>query len=223
MLEVIYQDEDLVVCVKPAGVLSQDAGKGSMPQLLREQLKKDYIGVVHRLDKEVGGLMVYALSQKAAAGLSRAIQNHEFGKMYLAVLRGVPQEREAVLKDLLFHDKNRNKTYVVDRVRKNVKEASLDYTLLQEAEGCSLVKVRLHTGRTHQIRVQFASRKLPLVGDRKYGGKMPDNHLGLWSCGLHFPHPVTGKKMEFVQLPPDEAPWSGFQRTELLTKSKIAL
>lgn len=213
MLELIYQDQNIVVCIKPAGVLSQDAGEGSMPQLLREQLKKEYVAVVHRLDKEVGGLMVYALSQKAAAGLSRAIQKHDFGKTYLAVLQGVPQEQKAVLEDLLFHDKNRNKTYVVDRVRKNVKDASLDYVLMQEVDGRSLVKVRLHTGRTHQIRVQFASRKLPLVGDRKYGGKAPDSRLGLWSYSLRFPHPVTGKVMEFVQLPPEEMPWSSFQMT----------
>lgn len=223
MLEIVYQDRHLVVCIKPAGVLSQDAGEGSMPQLLRAQLDREYVGVVHRLDKEVSGLMAYALSRKAAAGLSQAIQSHEFQKTYLAVLQSVPQEREGLLRDLLFHDKNKNKTYVVDRMRKNVKEAVLDYMVMQEAEEGTLVKVNLHTGRTHQIRVQFASRKHPLVGDRKYGGKGSGSALALWSYGLCFPHPLTGERMAFLKMPPDTPPWNGFQSTDILTKPENTL
>lgn len=208
MLEILYQDSQLVVCVKPAGVISQDGGENSMPALLKQQLNVSYIGVVHRLDREVGGVMVFALTERSAAEISRQIQNRSFRKAYLAALCGTPDQDNAVLEDLLFHDKNRNKTYVVDRRRNGVKEASLQYEVLQTSGDNSLVLVYLHTGRTHQIRVQFSSRKLPLLGDRKYGG--PGGPMGLWSCSLEFFHPVTGKKLLFRQLPPAELPWSAF-------------
>lgn len=201
MLKILYVDSQIVVCVKPAGVLSQDVGERSMPQLLKQQLGVEYVGVVHRLDKEVGGVMVYALSQKAAADLSRAVQEHRLEKIYEAVLRGVPEEPSAVLEDLLFHDKNRNKTYVVNRQRKGVKDAKLEYEVLKAGKDRALIRVRLHTGRTHQIRVQFASRGIPLVGDGKYGGKEPGVPLCLWSCQLSFAHPVTKKPMTFSQEP----------------------
>lgn len=201
MLKILYSDPQIVVCVKPAGVLSQDAGENSMPVLLRRQLGVERVDVVHRLDREVGGVMVFALTQKAAAALNRAVQDHRLEKIYYAVLRGVPTVSSGTLEDLLFHDKNRNKTYVVDRQRKGVKDAKLEYEVLEVREGRSLVKVRLHTGRTHQIRVQFASRKLPLAGDGKYGGKEPGTPLRLWSRSLAFPHPVTGKWLQFIQEP----------------------
>ena len=210
MVEILYADADLVVAVKPAGVLSQDGGENSMPHLLRQQLSLEQIHVLHRLDKDVGGVMVYALTKEAAAKLTRVVQDREMEKVYLAVLRGVPEEKEAVLEDLLFHDQRRNKTYVVDRQRKGVKDAKLEYTVLETAEECALVRVRLHTGRTHQIRVQFASRKLPLVGDGKYGGKEPGSSLGLWCHSLSFPHPVTGKPLSFTQMPPRAKPWDKF-------------
>lgn len=210
MPEILYADSQIVVCVKPAGALSQDAGSGSMPVLLREQLAVEQVYVIHRLDREVGGVMIYGLTQKAAAGLSKAVQDHRLEKSYLAVLGGVPEQSEAVLEDLLFHDKNRNKTYVVKRLRKGVKEAKLSYTVLQERMGSSLVSVRLYTGRTHQIRVQFASRGLPLTGDGKYGGKEAGTTLGLWSNQLRFPHPLTGEIMEFSKQPPEVDPWTRF-------------
>lgn len=209
-MEVLFADQHIAVVVKPSGVLSQDAGENSIPHFLRQQLSVEEVHVIHRLDKEVGGVMVYGISKEAAAGLSRTVQNQEMEKIYLAVLRGIPAEKEAVLEDLLFHDQRRNKTYVVDRQRKGVKDAKLDYTLLETAEERTLVRVRLHTGRTHQIRVQFASRKLPLVGDGKYGGKEPGSKLGLWCHSLAFVHPVTGEKLHFIQNPPTAAPWDIF-------------
>ena len=209
-MEVLFADEHIAVAIKEPGILSQDSGERSMPQLLRNALDAEQVHVVHRLDKEVGGVMVYGLSQKGAAGLSRMVQERKMEKIYLAVLRGIPGEKEAVLEDLLFHDQRRNKTFVVDRQRKGVKDAKLDYTLLETAGERSLVRVRLHTGRTHQIRVQFAWRKLPLVGDGKYGGKEPGSTLGLWCHSLTFPHPVTGKTMAFSQNPPATAPWNAF-------------
>lgn len=206
--EILYADDHVTVAVKPAGVLSQDAGETSMPGLLRRRLGVEQVFPVHRLDRDVGGVMVYALSRKGAAELSRAVQERTMEKRYLAVLRGIPQEEQGMLEDLLFHDQRRNKTYVVDRLRKGVKDAKLEYKLLKKGEDQSLVDIFLHTGRTHQIRVQFASRNLPLVGDGKYGGK--SGALGLWCRSLSFPHPITGKTLSFFQNPPDAEPWDKF-------------
>ena len=141
MLEILYSDGKIVVCVKPAGVLSQDAGEGSMPDLLRKELSVPDVFPIHRLDREVGGVMVYALEQKSAAFLSRAVQERRLEKRYLAVLRGVPEKVEAVLEDLLFHDKIKNKTYVVNRVRKGVKDAKLDYRVIRTEGDRALVQV----------------------------------------------------------------------------------
>ncbi len=210
-MEILFSDAHIVVCVKPAGLVSQDAGEAGVPEQLRKALRSEEIYTVHRLDREVGGVMVYARTQKAAAALSQSVQDKRLVKVYLAVLNGIPDMPEATLEDLLFHDKQKNKTYVVKRSRKGVKDAKLDYTVLKTAEGQSLVKVRLHTGRTHQIRVQFASRGLPLYGDGKYGGKAEKSGFGLWSYRLSFPHPVTGDRMEFERLPPETVPWTVFR------------
>ena len=210
MIEILYRDSCVVVCLKPVGVISQDGGENSMPQLLARQLEVNEVYPVHRLDKAVGGVMVYALTRNAAAFLSRSVQERTMEKYYLAVLGAKPQEEEALLEDLLFHDKMKNKTYVVGRMRKGVKPASLNYRVLETAGERTLVRVKLHTGRTHQIRVQFASRKLPLVGDSRYGGKSAEKQLGLWSCELRFAHPKTGEKLVFAHLPGNTPPWDGF-------------
>ena len=214
MIQILYQDSDIIVCLKPTGVISQEGGNNSMPEILRKQLNVTYVGVVHRLDKEVGGIMVFALHPAAAASLSRSVQEHALEKRYFAVVCGNPENDTGLLEDLLYHDKSRNKTYVVTRKRSGVKPARLEYRVEEQAEDNCLVDVLLHTGRTHQIRVQFASRQLPLYGDRKYGGCA--GSFGLWSYQLAFPHPVTGERLMFSQLPPDEKPWSSFAGWNIL-------
>ena len=190
MIQILFQDKALLVCLKPPGLLSQNGPGETLPELLERETGQA-VFPVHRLDRGVGGVMVYAKTSRAAAALSAAIQNGSFQKEYLCIVRGRPREDSGVYKDLLIHDRARNKSFVVQRMRGGVKEASLEYRVLAEREGMSLVWVRLHTGRTHQIRVQFASRGTPLLGDGKYGGG--SGLIALWSYRLVFPHPVTGE------------------------------
>ncbi len=199
MITVLYEDKSLVVCLKPPGLLSQDGPEDSLPQALRDQLHRP-VYPVHRLDRAAGGVMVYARSSRAAAVLSKAIREGSFQKEYLCVVRGRPAEDSGTYRDLLLHDKARNKSFVVSRPRGGVREAVLDYAVVGSREGLSLVRVRLRTGRTHQIRVQFASRGTPLVGDGKYGGGS-GSPLALWSTRLAFPHPVSGKGVTFEAAP----------------------
>lgn len=206
-MEIVYADPRIVVAVKPAGVLSTDE-PGGMPQLLRQELGTPCIRTVHRLDAAVSGLMVYARSAKAASLLSEQIRSRTFGKEYLAVVHGVPEG--GVMTDLLGRDPVRRRTYVAAEPGRNVRPAELSYEVLGSREGLSLVRIRLHTGRTHQIRVQFASRGFPLVGDRKYGGGEEGESIALWSWRLEFAHPQTGAAMRFSHLPPRETPWLGF-------------
>ena len=213
-LHILYEDAHLVLCVKPVGVLSEDSEQGAcMPALLRrhyrEQGKPDYIATVHRLDKIVGGVMLFSRRREVTGKLTAAVAEHRVTKEYLAVLRGHPAEASATLTDLLFRDASKNKSYVVKRMRKGVREASLDYAVLGRADGLTLVRVRLHTGRTHQIRVQFSSRGLPLLGDIRYGSKAPCSPA-LWSHRLALTHPVTGKPVDVTCPPPDDWPWSLF-------------
>lgn len=208
-MEIIYQDNRIVVAIKPAGVLSTDEENG-MPSLLREALGTDCIRTVHRLDAQVSGLMVYARSAKAASLLSEQVRSRRFHKEYLAVIHGKPENDRGTLRDLLGRDTVRRMTYVADAPGKDVREAILDYEVLDTCEGYSLVRVLLHTGRTHQIRVQFASRGLPLVGDRKYGLSEDDCPIALWSHALSFHHPQTGELISFRQGPPQTVPWTWF-------------
>ena len=208
-MELIYVDDDILVCLKPARVLSTDE-PGGVPDLAREALgdKSADVRTVHRLDRVVSGLMVLARNAKAASELSRQIREDEFQKEYLAVVHGRPAENTGTERDLQGRDKARKMTYVAQEPAKGVQEAVLDYQVLNTASGMSRVQIRLHTGRTHQIRVQFASRGMPLVGERKYSELNDPCEIALWSYRIGFTHPKTGERMEFTQEPPDVFPWT---------------
>lgn len=210
-MEILYQDNRIVVAVKPAGILSTDE-PGGMPSLLRQALNTDCIRTVHRLDAQTGGVMVFARSRMAASLLSQQVRERQFSKYYLAAVHGTPQPQSGEMRDLLGRDSVRRVTYVADTPSADTREALLTYETLDTADGLSLVRVQLHTGRTHQIRVQFTSRGLPLAGDRKYGipedGTVP---LALWAYRLSFAHPQTGQEMSFTCPPPETEPWVRFK------------
>jgi len=208
-MELVYLDKDIIVCVKPPRVLSTDE-PGGLPDLIRAHLKETEgdVRTVHRLDRVVSGLMVLARNATAASDLSRQIRENQFEKEYLAVVHGTPEPEEGRMTDLLARDKARKMTFVADAPGKGVQEAILDYRVLRSLEGLSRVRIRLLTGRTHQIRVQFSTRGMPLVGERKYAVLEDDCQIALWSYRLAFRHPVTGKAMEFTLEPPPDYPWS---------------
>lgn len=207
MIEILKETARYLVCVKPIGIAAQGTQAEAMPQLLSAQLGCG-IFPVHRLDQTVGGVMVYAKTAQEAARLTQAMGQGQMQKTYLAVLTGCPAERAGTLEDLLFHDRAKNKTYVVRRQRGGVKQARLHYEILAEQDGLSLARIRLETGRTHQIRVQFASRGLPLLGDGKYGSRDNRCACALWSYRLSFP---DGKgEAVFEAQPPARFPWMVF-------------
>ena len=206
-MEIIYQDRDIVVCVKPARVLSTDE-PGGLPELLRQELGTQDFRTVHRLDRVVSGLMVVARNAAAASELSRQIREDTFEKEYLAVIHGKPDMEEGRLCDLLLRDKARKMTFVATEPGKDVQPASLTYRVWGSNGTLSRVRIKLETGRTHQIRVQFSSRGLPLVGERKYSELDDPCEIALWSYRLAFTHPKTGEKMEFTHEPPREYPWT---------------
>jgi len=208
-MNILFSDSHIAVANKPSGILSQTDEKetNTMPILLQNQLGGE-IFPLHRLDRETGGVMVFARSRKAAAILSQDIQNCKMKKEYLAVLTQAPNEETAVWEDLLFYDRSQNKVFPVKKDRKGVKKARLSYRVLEKRPPLCLVHVFPETGRTHQIRVQFASRKLPLVGDRKYGGGK--GTLALFCAALSFFHPITKESLRFSLLPPLEGPWNEF-------------
>ncbi len=210
-ITILYQDDHILVCIKPAGVLSTDE-PGGLPELVRQTLgdEKACVRTVHRLDRVVSGLMVLARTPQAASELSRQVREREFDKEYLAVLHGCPETAEGRLVDLLMRCKEERKTYVTDTPAKGVQEAVLTYRLLGQTQEVSMVRIHLETGRTHQIRAQFSSRGLPLVGDRKYSLLEDSCPIALWSYRLAFRHPATEKPLEFTHEPPRIFPWSCF-------------
>ena len=210
-MKIIYKDNDIVVCVKPQRVLSTDE-PGGVPELVREALDDPVSDVrtVHRLDRVVGGLMVLARNAHSASELSRQIREDQFEKEYTAVVHGRPEYDVGKLCDLLFRDKARKMTMVAQEPGKGVQSASLNYWVLKHCNGMSKVRINLETGRTHQIRVQFASRGMPLVGERKYSTLEDDCEIALWSSRIGFTHPATGEKMVFQLNPPKTYPWNCF-------------
>lgn len=212
MIDILYQDRDLVVCVKPAGVASEEEG---LPALLKAQLGGDFY-CVHRLDRETAGLMVVARNGKSAARLSEAFANRTAEKEYLAVAEGAPAEKSGSMRDLLYHDTAKNKTFVVQRERRGVRNAELAWECLETVWGTepptalSLFRIRLGTGRSHQIRVQFAYRHMPLAGDRRYGSGIRAKNIALWSCRISIPHPSDGRMRTFTMMPPAEEKWALF-------------
>lgn len=188
-MDILYSDKGIVVCVKPVGLDSEH----ELPQVLREALGGD-IFPIHRLDKNVGGVMVFARTKGAAAALSKAVQDGTLIKEYVARVHGTPPD-SGDWTDLLFKDSTKNKVFVVKKERKGVKKARLEFVRQQN----DLVRIRLHTGRSHQIRVQFASRGFPLLGDHKYGAKDEYAAPLLFSCCLRFPW--NGQQMRLERLP----------------------
>lgn len=191
-MEILYSDRNLVVCIKPVGLDSE----AEVPSALKEQLGGD-IFPIHRLDKNVGGVMVFARTKAAAASLSKAVQEGAMVKEYLAMVHGTPPET-GDWEDLLWKDSKKNKVFVVKRQRGGVKKARLEFQRLNSGPQ-SLVRIRLHTGRSHQIRVQFSSRGFPLVGDHKYGSRDERTEPMLFSCRITFP--IQGKTMQFEAQP----------------------
>lgn len=212
-IKIIFENENYVVCIKPSGIMSEDGDVAGMPTLLSGDSERPYY-VIHRLDREVGGVMVYAKDKKTAAALSAQMQGGGFGKEYIAVLSG-QVEQNGNLQDFLFRDKRKNKTYIVKRERAGVKKAELEYSLIAsgevDGEILSLVKIHLITGRTHQIRTQFSFRKHPVYGDGKYGSRYR-NGFGLFSSVLEFTDPKSGERVSFSAVPQYEEPWAFFKQ-----------
>lgn len=211
-MDILFRDDNIIVVIKPAGLVSEASEKHEsvVGLILKETGREAFC--VHRLDRDTAGVMVYALNSRSAAALTGQIAEKTFKKRYYAVFEGKPDSESGTMTDLLYHDKQKNKSFVVRRERRGVREARLGYEVLESENGLSLAKIELDTGRTHQIRVQFASRKHPLFGDKKYGGA--GDKLALFAFNLEFLHPVTGEKMSFTALPEmSEYPWSLFAKT----------
>lgn len=223
MVKVIYEDNHLLVVEKSVNILSQgdDTNDKDMVNLLKNYVKEKYnkpgnvfIGLVHRLDRPVGGVMVFAKTSKAASRLSEQVRNKSFKKTYRAVIHGTMNKKEDTLKDYLYKNKKTNMVSVVNKNHKEAKNAELDYETLQSKNNFSLVQIDLKTGRPHQIRVQFASRKHPLFGDQRYGQDVNKvgQQIALWSYKIEITHPTTKEKMEFICEPPKEYPWDLFSK-----------
>lgn len=221
MIKVIYEDNHLLVVEKPVNILSQgdDTNDKDMVNLLKQYVKEKYnkpgnvyIGLIHRLDRPVGGAMVFAKTSKAASRLSEQVRNKTFKKTYRAIIHGNMNKPEDILKDYLYKNKKTNMVSVVNKNHKEAKNAELSYKTLDRKNGFSLVEIDLKTGRSHQIRVQFASRKHPLFGDQRYGQDVNKvgQQISLLSYKIEIEHPTTREKMEFVCEPPNEYPWDLF-------------
>ncbi|WP_410768490.1 RluA family pseudouridine synthase [Fontibacillus sp. BL9] len=220
-MAILYEDNHLLGIEKPVNVPTQEDASGD-PDLLtllkediRERYRKPgnvYLGLVHRLDRPVGGAMIFAKTSKAASRLSDAVRTRRFDKCYTAVVRGLPPGQSGRLTDTLLKDERTNTVSVVPKGTPGGKEAILDYRVLGSLpeEGLSLVQIKLHTGRSHQIRVQFSQLGCPLYGDQKYGSAVnkPGEQISLWSLYVGVPHPVTKEPVDLVSIPPRLYPWN---------------
>ena len=206
-MKILYEDENVVVVIKPPEILSQFSETEENAVTILREMTGSEIFVVSRLDRNVGGVMVFAKNSKAAADLTRQMQEKTFDKEYIAAVKGKPEENRGVFEDLLFKDSRKNKTFVVKKERKGVKKASLEYEVLCSDKEISIVKIKLHTGRTHQIRVQFASRKMPLVGDGKYGARDNCKNMGLFCREVTFRKINSEEILTFSAEPEKAYPW----------------
>lgn len=218
-IPILYEDNHLLVVEKPVNIpVQEDSSKDKdLLTILKNDIKVRYnkpgeafLGLVHRLDRPVGGIIVFGKTSKAASRLSDAIRRKVFDRNYLAIVRGVPQEKSGLLEHYLFKDTKKNIVHAVSKNHKQAKKAVLEYELLGSKDGLSLLKVRLHTGRSHQIRVQLAELGLPLYGDQKYGQHVnkPGQQIALWAHTLEFPHTTTKEIKSFTSLPPNQYPWN---------------
>lgn len=218
MIKVLYEDNHLLCVEKPVNVPVQADASGDMDLLTmcKDYIKAKYhkpgnvyLGLVHRLDRPTGGTMVFARTSKAASRLSDSIRKKEFQKTYLAILDGTPKEKQGTLTDYLEKDSRTNMVRVSDPA--HGKKCILHYEVLAEKEGRTLVRVHLETGRSHQIRVQFSSRNLPLVNDQRYNSRAKRGQIALWAYDLVFPHPITRESVRVTSFPPESAPWNLFE------------
>ena len=225
-LTILHEDNHIIVVLKPQNepCCPDESGDSNLLDCVKEYLKTTYnkpgnayAGLVHRLDRPTGGVMVFAKTSKAASRMGEAMKEGGFEKRYLAVLCGAPNKDKAILENYLRKNSINNTVYVCTQTEQGAKYAALDYEIREKADGLSLAEVNLHTGRTHQIRVQFASINTPVYGDMRYGGeKAIKGKLALWAYSLKFTHPVTGESMRFVALPPEEGIWSKFDVNHVL-------
>ena len=225
-MKVIYEDNHIIVVEKMVNIPSQSdkTGDKDMLTIIKEYLKEKYqkpgnvyLGLVHRLDRPVGGVMVFAKTSKAASRLSEEVRNKTFKKEYLVICNGKMEKEKDTLVDYLWKDEKNNTSYVVKPTKKNAKEAILDYEVLgyNEKENLSILKIDLHTGRHHQIRVQLSSRMHAIYGDNKYHGRGANTGICLWAYKLTIVHPTTREEMVFTDLPEPKGMW------KLLEKYKI--
>lgn len=226
-LNILYEDNHIIVVMKPQGVPScgDESGDDSLLEAVRRYVKVTYnkpgnvyIGLVHRLDRPTGGVMVFAKTSKAASRLAEQMRSGDFEKQYLTVLVGSPKEKQGTLVNYLKKNSVNNMVYICTQTTDGAKLASLDYEVLEEKGGCSLVRVKLHTGRTHQIRVQMSGIGTPVYGDMRYGGEnAKKGGLALWAYSLAFTHPVTKERLRFMAEPPaDVSPWKHFDLEKAL-------
>ena len=221
-LVILYEDNHIIVVLKPQNIACcpDESGDDNLFDCIKRYIKEKYekpgnvfLGLIHRLDRPTGGVMVYAKTSKAAARLSEQLKSGGFEKKYLAVLCGTPSKKSATLENYLRKNSVNNMVYVCTQTEEGSKFASLDYEIIGEAGGLSLAQIKLHTGRTHQIRVQMAAINAPVYGDMRYGGENAvKGKLSLWAYSLSFSHPVTGEKLRYIAEPPlSEKPWKFFR------------